>query len=190
MPKIIRICKRCATSFTIRLCDLINGSGAYCSKQCRQRTPEQRFWTKVRKSTDGCWEWTASKDGCGYGIFHMRHGDFMHRAHRVSYALHYGAFDESLNVLHKCDNPGCVRPDHLFLGTQLDNNRDARDKGRGVYPRGENDGNSKLTSAEVLEIRRLYSSGAYMQKDLAKRFAVSKQTISAIMTGIVWRHLP
>ena len=90
---------------------------------------ETRFWAKVNK-TDGCWVWMASGNR-GYGVIAMpgRSGRMVY-AHRYSYELHYGAFDQSLLVLHHCDNPACVRPDHLFLGTHLDNQQDKVSKGR------------------------------------------------------------
>ena len=94
-------------------------------------TIEDRFWSKVRKD-DGCWEWTASVNRRCYGWFHF--GGKVERkalkAHRVSWELHNGPIPEGLWVLHKCDNPRCVRPDHLFLGDRTDNMRDCAAKGR------------------------------------------------------------
>lgn len=88
---------------------------------------EDRFWARVKKG-DGCWEWTGSTGRRGYGTF-MVHGERT-RSHRYSWALHFGAIPDGLWVLHRCDNPPCVRPDHLWLGTVLDNNVDSRIKGR------------------------------------------------------------
>lgn len=89
-----------------------------------------RFWSKV--DTDGdCWEWQAAKNPKGYGFFGLgRRGDGHALAHRVAYELTTGSIPDGLCVLHKCDNPGCVRPDHLWLGTRADNNRDMIGKGR------------------------------------------------------------
>lgn len=94
-------------------------------------TIEDRFWSKVRKD-DGCWEWTASVNRRGYGWLHF--GGKVERkalkAHRVSWEIHNGPIPDGLWVLHKCDNPRCVRPDHLFLGDRTDNMRDCAAKGR------------------------------------------------------------
>ena len=88
-----------------------------------------RFWAKVDKSGD-CWMWTASKHQKGYG--QVRIEGKLYRAHRLSYEWTYGSFDKKLCVCHKCDNPSCVKPEHLFLGTVTDNMRDMCVKGRHV----------------------------------------------------------
>jgi hypothetical protein len=92
-----------------------------------------RFWKKVQK-TDGCWLWTGSKDRRGYGRFSVN--NFPHLAHRVAKALAHGPFDSNLCGLHKCDNPPCVNPDHIALGTKMDNTRDMLRKGRFVDHHG------------------------------------------------------
>ena len=86
-----------------------------------------RFWDKVDKSGD-CWMWTAYKDQKGYGRFGI--GSKLYSAHRLSYEWSYGDFDKKLCVCHTCDNPGCVNPEHLWLGTRRDNNIDRDNKGR------------------------------------------------------------
>jgi len=93
----------------------------------RRRTAADRFWEKVQK-TRTCWLFTGSRTEAGYG--HIRWNGRQMRAHRVSYLLHHGTDPGALLVCHTCDVPACVRPDHLFLGTQLDNVRDAQAKGR------------------------------------------------------------
>ena len=136
-----------------------------------------RFWPKVKKS-DGCWLWTAWTDNFGYGG--IKNADFDKRlkkrfglkAHRVSYVLHYGEIPDGLLVLHKCDVPACVRPDHLFLGTQLDNMRDRLAKGR-------NNPFKKLSDQQVLEIR----ASTEPQRAIAKRYNVSQGAIASIKTG-------
>lgn len=89
----------------------------------------QRFKDKFIVADNGCWEWTACLDKYGYGEF--RFEGKTKRAHRVSWILKHGSIDDSLFICHKCDNPKCVNPDHLFLGTRLDNQRDMSKKNRG-----------------------------------------------------------
>src|ERR1019366_3384667 len=112
-----------------------------------------RFWLNVAKSKDGCWLWTASVDSGGYGVF-----DTGRRSHRYSWELHHGPIPPSDGLIvtcvcHHCDNPRCVRPDHLFLGTQGDNMRDMAEKGRGARHAGESNPRAKLTAAIVRSIR-------------------------------------
>ena len=90
---------------------------------------EWRFWTKVLPVESGCWEWQGYRDSAGYGSFAVR-PCFPARAPRYAYELMVGDIPEGLWVCHKCDNPPCVRPEHLFLGTALDNHRDMIEKGR------------------------------------------------------------
>jgi hypothetical protein len=114
----------------------------------------KRFWSKVRR-TRGCWWWIASTVG-GYGQFKV--DGKMVLAHRFAWTLTYGAIPDRKWVLHSCDNPRCVKPAHLFLGTVIDNNRDARTKGRHRYGvadnRGASNGHARLCVRDVREIRR------------------------------------
>ena len=101
-----------------------------------------RFWSKVNKNTEsGCWEWTAGRDGHGYGKFYLHGKDI--GAHRASWEIHNGKIPEAegyhgMCVLHKCDNPLCINPSHLWLGTNLDNMRDRDKKGRAAHMRNNN----------------------------------------------------
>jgi predicted DNA-binding protein (UPF0251 family) len=160
--------------------------------------PALRFWPKVDK-TAGCWLWTAGTDSNGYGVFTI--GGRALGAHRVSYEWTYGSVPDDLNVLHRCDVRACVRPDHLFLGTNADNSRDMVSKGRAasgdrnsthIHPemvQGERNGRARLTGADVLEIRRLYAAGGIRQVDLAKRFGVPQVHISRIVLRQSWKHI-
>lgn len=155
------------------------------------RNREVRFWPKVRKGPK-CWEWTASKNPRGYGRFRMRplkRGWMVEYAHRLSWILAFGPIPEGMQVLHECDNPPCVRPAHLFLGTISDNMADKVAKGRQLQ--GERKAGAKLTSSQVLEIRRRYKGSRTRprQKDLALEFGVSQRTISRIIRRKKWKHL-
>lgn len=147
------------------------------------------FWTHVDKTGD-CWEWTARKDAKGYGTF-GRCG----KAHRFAWEAINGPIPKAegihrIGVLHKCDNPACVRPDHLFLGTQKDNMVDCASKGRmnNNAPCGEGNGLSKLKEREVLEIRALF--GKKIKRVLAVEYGVSISAIKQILRRKTWRHLP
>lgn len=151
----------------------------------RRKSYLDRFWEKVDKSDiNGCWLWTASKDKDGYGSLSTDRG--IEKAHRLSWRLHFGGIPKNMCVCHKCDNPSCVNPQHLFLGTNLDNVADRTNKDRGV--RGSSCHTSKLTDVQIIEIRRRYANGE-KQITLAKEFGVVKQAISAIITRSVWKHI-
>lgn len=145
------------------------------------KTEEQRFWEKVRK-TASCWLWTRGVDGKGYGAFRNAEG-VQQLAHRVAWRLS-GRSDPKGPLLHRCDNHRCVRPDHLFIGTQADNMADKVQKQR--QARGENHGSARLTQHKVDEIRRRYASGE-PQAALAMGFGVSQVNISNIVRGKTWK---
>jgi hypothetical protein len=148
-------------------------------------TPEKRFWEKIVKEENGCWTWTGTKSG-GYGALY-RSGKTV-KTHRFSYELHKGNIPSGICVCHSCDNPCCCNPDHLFLGTFKENNQDRAKKGRsrGVFQRGEDHPNSKLTKEKVRSIREVYSSGSISQRKLAKAFDVNQSTIRNILKGRIW----
>lgn len=145
-------------------------------KKCTPKfTPQERFWQKVNK-TENCWEWTA-QIVFGYGKFRLEPRPAPPRhAHRVSYEWAYGPIPKGLLVCHHCDNPRCVRPDHLFLGTHKDNTEDMMSKGRGNFH-----GATKLTDIQVLEIRDKYASGAYRLEDLGQEYGVHFGHISLLV---------
>lgn len=136
-----------------------------------------RFWSKVKKGP-GCWEWQAACDPDGYGRFGGK------LAHRTAWLLTNGDAGASC-LLHKCDNPPCVRPDHLFLGTRADNLADMRRKGRERHARGERAGKAKLTREQVLVIYRSTDS----IRSLARDYGVSYASIHLIRTGRNWGWL-
>lgn len=145
---------------------------------------ESRFWEKVEK-TDGCWKWTARRDRKGYGC--IKHNGNSTLAHRVSWELHNGPIPAGLHVLHKCDNPECTNPEHLFLGTNQENVDDKMRKGRLRPSRGELNGKAKLTSDQVKEIREIGKT--VTQVKLAQKYGVSQVNISEILLRRTWRCL-
>ena len=145
-----------------------------------------RFWNKVNK-TETCWEWIAFKTKEGYGYF--RHEGITKRAHRFSWILTHGEIPKELHVLHKCDNPPCVNPEHLFLGTDLDNSKDRGNKGRTSKVsrnKGSDHPNSKFTEKDIIEIRNKYKSKMYTQSDLAKEYNTVQGVISNIILNKRW----
>ena len=161
---------------------------------------EIRFWKNVKiGAPDECWEWQGGKSG-GYGNIRFRGKAAI--ASRVSYILHNGIIPDNLWVLHKCDNPPCVNPSHLFLGTKSDNAHD-RDKkgrtatgkrnGRHTRPestvRGEDSGRAKLTEKQVKEIRQRYAEGSISMRKLGNEYNISHTQVRYLVDGASWKHL-
>jgi hypothetical protein len=153
---------------------------------------EERFWSKVRvRDIEECWLWLGGTARFGYGTFAIKHGDLI-PAHRFSWILAYGNIPDGLWILHHCDNPPCVNPLHLFLGTRKDNINDMLQKRRhwahrGYSPitRGEKNGRARVTDAQVVEIRKRYILGQ-TQTELAPLFGLSRQAIGRIVRREVW----
>ncbi|MFA5037008.1 MAG: HNH endonuclease [Candidatus Izemoplasmatales bacterium] len=149
----------------------------------------ERFFSKVSvKGPDDCWEWQGSFFKSGYGKFSI--GRKTLYAHRVSFEIKNGKIPEGRMVRHKvCDNPRCVNPAHLSLGSQKDNMCDKVIKGRQTRTSlsGESNGQAKLTFDQVVEIKELYATGIVTQQILADHFGVSRGQISNIITGHKWK---
>lgn len=143
---------------------------------------ETRFWSKVEK-TDGCWLWTANRGDCGTGYGQIseggKHGRLL-SAHRVSWEMHFGPVPFGVQVLHSCDNRSCVRPDHLFLGSQADNVVDMVRKRRHY--------NLKLSPEAVREIRALRLSGIPASR-FAARFGICAAHARKVARSSAWRHV-
>ncbi len=153
----------------------------------------EKFMRAVQQ-TDFCWLWTFFRDRKGYGRFNTRDAEGKPCtvfAHRYSYTAHVGAIPQGMFVCHRCDNPQCVNPAHLFLGTNTDNVRDMDAKGRRVnnQPKGSAHGSAKLNEAKAAEIFALVRSRQMTQRAVAKRFGVCFSTVNHINTGRLWSHV-
>ena len=134
----------------------------------------------------GCWLWTGTLSDTGYGRFRsVLLGPGKHYAHRVSYKKFVGPIPKRMDVLHRCDVTCCVNPDHLFLGTQADNNRDRDAKGRQVGPHGHDNGMSKLDENAVRFIRASTISAV----TLAPFLGINHATISRVRRRELWKHV-
>lgn len=160
----------------------------------KQPTPIERFWSKVNKNgpvhpTLGqCWDWTAGKNRRGYGAF--SYGFSRNRAaHRYSWEIRFGSIPDGLFVCHHCDRPCCVNPSHLFLGTYQDNIDDCISKGR--QNKGEKVHNAKLTSEQVIAIRKRYQRRSPVNgcTAIAKELGVTIQAVHLAIKGKNWKHV-
>ncbi len=153
-------------------------------------TPElvSKFQSKLAQVDGGCHIWTGRLDSRKeYGSVNKKY-----RAHRMAWVITNGPIPDGLFVLHRCDNPPCCNPDHLFLGTGQDNMDDMHRKGRGVIPCsiGEANSSAKLTDEEVLIIRTKRKEEGLTHRALGKLFGVSRRHIGRILSGEKWSHLP
>jgi hypothetical protein len=140
----------------------------------------ERFEEKyVPEPNSGCWLWLCHKDVNGYGVLTVRGKPRTRRAHRISYELHIGPVSPELLVCHRCDNPACVNPEHLYIGTQVDNMRDRTLRSRNA--------SSKLSVEAVCQIRELAERGV-RRVTIAERCSVSQSTIQRILSGESWGH--
>lgn len=138
----------------------------------------------------GCWEWKLAKDEDGYGYCSPIKELKINKAHRVSYLVHNN-IDlndvQGLHVCHTCDNPGCINPEHLFLGTAYENNQDRKRKGH--YPEGHLHQNSKLSDKDVLQIRNLYSQGSVSKSELGRKYGVSDRVIYLVVNYEAYKNV-
>lgn len=161
------------------------------------------IYLNTTADSNGCWNWNGGKDGKGYGVCYVPHRMY---AHRLSYELSTGSSPRGMSVCHKCDNPSCINPEHLWLGSHAENMADMKAKGRNVSPpvhsgpthwrytqpekvqRGEEQANAKLTNEQVIRMRCDYISGA-KNAELAERYGLSPNSVQDITLGRSWTHL-
>jgi hypothetical protein len=186
-------CRACGTEFKPN-----RPTRIYCSSQCyftgKALSRDERFLQKVKPvGPDTCWLWTGAKARSGYGNFVMitkKYAETYEMAHRYAWIRANGPIPEGLHVLHKCDVKLCVNPSHLFLGTAADNMADKVAKGR--QPRGSMCKISKLTEADVIEIRR--NAMAWQPRGwftrMGEHYGVDSETISNVVNRKLWKHVP
>lgn len=139
------------------------------------KSAKELFDSKWTVAKSGCWEWCGKLDLYGYGVFKLNNKSY--KAHRYSYVLYHGAFDTKLHVLHRCDNPKCVNPDHLFLGTNQDNIADKVSKGRSKITQ------HRLTNDEKVHILKLLKVKS--KKEVAGLFNIHISTVSRLKKGLI-----
>lgn len=179
-PAAQRTCLKCGSQFQTAQHRINRGGGKYCSQKCYETRPpkpiEKRFWSKVSK-TETCWVWTGAHGQSGHGV--VSTGQKSTQASRISWELHFGTIPNGLMICHHCDNPPCVRPDHLFLGTQKDNMKDSCVKYRQQ---------KKYTPGTIRLIRSRYANGTNTIV-LAKDYGIPHYYIKRIIIRRVWKHL-
>lgn len=208
-------CEQCGKTFQITLSTFNHHPRRFCNSPCKWQydrdQAESRFWSQVDKSPHpkGCWIWTGDRQPrSGYGRFFAQK---THMAHRYSYEIAHAPIPRGLLACHKCDNPPCVNPDHIFLGTHQDNHDDMHAKGRGITghkftdgrSRGEKNPRAKLTTTQVAEIRAIYQGDGRKNKvgglrgrattptlkQLAAQYGVAFSVIHAIVTNQIWKDV-
>ncbi len=154
----------------------------------RARPLADRFWEKVSPEPNtGCWLWVGAYRDGGYGALGV--GATSRSAHRVAWELTHGPVPDGMEVCHTCDLPTCVNPEHLFLGTHLDNMRDRDAKGRGHQVYGARQHRAHFTDEIVLTMRARCAAGGVSQSAIAREFGVSVNCIHHILRGKTWAHV-
>jgi len=152
----------------------------------KKQNVQTRFWKRVKKSDpESCWEWQGGRFNTGYGVFNMN--PKVMTASRASWILTHGEIARDQHVLHKCDNPPCVNPNHLFIGIHNENTADKVAKNR--QAKGEEAGSAKLTNEKVRAIRLLAKITKTSNYKLGELYSMSHTAIGRILSGKTWAHL-
>lgn len=147
----------------------------------------ERFWSKVDVAEPiKCWNWRGGKDDGGYGNFNFE--GLISKAPRIAFLSRFGRLP--VNACHRCDNPSCCNPDHIFDGSHADNMHDMTIKGRFKSDRGENHGGAVLTDAKVIAMREDYKTGQFSMNTLAVTYGCSFGTVQRVISRKNWKHLP
>ncbi|MES2409010.1 MAG: HNH endonuclease signature motif containing protein [Patescibacteria group bacterium] len=187
----------CGVEKTIRSTDVKRLTSCGCYNQEMRSRPHGSIQQRIVKFSDydaktECWNWIGAKNGSNYGQMGMINSEKKFKtmlAHRISYQEFIGEIPCGLFICHKCDNPSCVNPEHLFCGSHQDNIDDRERKGRNGTVLGEKNPNCKHSKSDILEIRSLYKSGISSRK-LAKMFGYKgHQNILRIVSGKSWKNL-
>ena len=200
-------CLWCGKEFHPLLWNLKLGGGKFCSARCGHAHRaentcnrlddldfQNRFWSRCDKAgpipahqpeLGSCWLWTGARNRDGYGHVALR--GRLESTHRISWTITYG-HPGDVSVLHRCDNPQCCNPSHLFLGTQFDNVHDMIQKKRHIAPKGSESGRAVITEAIALEMRTISATGI-ADSEIARRFAVKDSIVHRVVRGKTWAHL-
>ena len=196
IKKTIKECLQCKKQFEFYKSIKASGDAKFCNIFCRRlwnKDPQNKiinlkksFDSNVVKIDNDCWGWKGIFFKAGYGQMWFMGKQI--NASRVSWIIHNGSIPNKLWVLHKCDNPPCTNPDHLFLGTCSDNVKDMIKKGRKKISMGIDKKNSKLNNEKVIEIRKLIEQKT-PYKEISQKFSISIASISGIKYNRSWKHV-
>lgn len=180
-------CERCGESFFAKACRVKRTNVRFCSWSCCKGTLASNYWKNVVKGVgeDDCWSWSGHSHK-GYGRVCI---DYKYKqAHRVSWELHFGPIPEGMLVCHKCDNPPCTNPKHLFIGSHLDNNDDKISKGRSAPQHGENNPSAKANAALIIKIFEMKKSGM-RNCDISREVGLGQVVVCQILKRDRWKHV-